>query len=395
MNRIFSLLPHNELDLEGQFIDCIQQLDHTITNNSFDYDQIVKLSIFVNAKNNIDYIHKKNEIETLLNKQKKLVSITPSIIGQPPQDKKQIALEVFVYDAPAEEIQIINKEYSGVHYVVVRSQFIKALYVGGITAENIFDSVSHQSKEVLKKMNEILKMERMKFSNVVRQWNFIESILQISQNGVGPKQNYQVFNDLRSEFYRTDEYKNGYPAATGIGMSSGGIILEFIAVSDKREKSIVPIKNPKQVDAHQYTGNVLVGDKNEIKTTPKFERAKAVLTENCNRIFISGTAAIVGEDTINDNSVEAQTETTIDNINALISSQNLNRHGISTDGKTSKEYIRVYVKNEDEIPKVKSICEKHWGNIEALYLISDICRHDLLVEIEGIGKIESNIVSEN
>jgi len=395
MNRIYSYLPKNESSFEEQFNNCMQQLEKTIANYNFDYNQIVKFSIFINSTNNISYIQKKNEIITLLKNRKNTIPISPSIIGQPPQDNKQIAMEVFVYDKSDKSTNIYQKEYEGINYVLIDSSFNKELYVGGITSSNNFSSVYHQSKDVFQKMYEILEIEGMDFSDVVRQWNFIESILQISQNGAGPKQNYQIFNDVRTDFYNTSNYKNGYPAATGIGMNSGGVILEFIAVTDSEANLIIPIKNPQQIDAHQYTEKVLVGANSDIKATPKFERAKVLATENGDKIFISGTAAILGENTIKDNSVETQTEITIDNIDALISSQNMNTHGITVDGETVKEYIRVYVKDEKEIPKVKEVCENKWGNIQALYLVSDICRDDLLVEIEGVGKIINSRVLEN
>ena len=395
MNIVYSYIPKNQSSFEEQFTNCMLQLDNTLANNNFDYNQIVKFSIFINSTNNISYIQKKNEIITLLKNRKNTIPISPSIIGQPPQDNKQIAMEVFIYEKRDINTKIIKKEYAGINYVLIDSSFNKELYVGGITTSNNFNSVYHQSKEVFHIMHKILEIEEMEFSDVVRQWNFIENILQISPNGVGPKQNYQIFNDVRTEFYNRSNYKNGYPAATGIGMSSGGVILEFIAVTNSETNSIIPLKNPRQIDAHQYTNKVLVGAGREIKATPKFERAKVLVAENCHKVFISGTAAILGENTINDNNVETQTEITIDNIDSLISSQNMNTHGILMYGKTAKEYIRVYVKDEKEIPKVKQVCEKRWGNIQALYLVSDICRDDLLVEIEGIGRISNSRVLES
>jgi len=395
MNIVYSYIPKNQSSFEEQFTNCMLQLDNTLANNNFDYNQIVKFSIFINSTNNISYIQKKNEIITLLKNRKNTIPISPSIIGQPPQDNKQIAMEVFIYEKRDINTKIIKKEYAGINYVLIDSSFNKELYVGGITTSNNFNSVYHQSKEVFHIMHKILEIEEMEFSDVVRQWNFIENILQISPNGVGPKQNYQIFNDVRTEFYNRSNYKNGYPAATGIGMSSGGVILEFIAVTNSETNSIIPLKNPRQIDAHQYTNKVLVGAGREIKATPKFERAKVLVAENCHKVFISGTAAILGENTINDNNVETQTEITIDNIDSLISSQNMNTHGILMYGKTAKEYIRVYVKDEKEIPKVKQVCQKRWGNIQALYLVSDICRDDLLVEIEGIGRISNSRVLES
>ncbi|GAB1450806.1 hypothetical protein MASR2M47_08620 [Draconibacterium sp.] len=66
--------------------------------------------------------------------------------------------------------------------------------------------------------------------------------------------------------------ENGYPAATGIGMNCGGIIIEFLAVQSDDLKSF-PINNPSQIAAHTYSKNVLAGEECMLKTTPKFERA--------------------------------------------------------------------------------------------------------------------------
>ena len=63
-------------------------------------------------------------------------------------------------------------------------------------------------------MKAILEKEGMSFDHVVRQWNYIGNILEI-KNGL---QNYQVFNEVRSEFYKKYRTVHGYPAATGIGM---------------------------------------------------------------------------------------------------------------------------------------------------------------------------------
>ena len=46
-------------------------------------------------------------------------------------------------------------------------------------------------------------------------------------------------------------------------------------------------------------------------------------------------------------------------------------------------YLRAYVKYEHDIPEFKKICQKHYGDIPSLYVVSDICRDNLLVELEG------------
>lgn len=84
-----------------------------------------------------------------------------------------------------------------------------------------------------------------------------------------------------------------------------------------------------------------------------------------------------------------QTEITLDNIGKLIQ---VAENVIQETGKNIKEisfpYLRVYIKNSSDYLSVKDICENHTHQIDPVYLIGDICRTELLVEIEGIVNIE-------
>ena len=46
--------------------------------------------------------------------------------------------------------------------------------------------------------------------------------------------------------------------------------------------------------------------------------------------------------------------------------------------------LRVYVKYPEQIEIVRTIYEKHFKTPNIIYLDADICRDNLLVEIEGI-----------
>ena len=54
----------------------------------------------------------------------------------------------------------------------------------------------------------------------------------------------------------------------------------------------LPLDNPLQVPAHRYSGRVLASGKEAVRTTPKFERVRLL----GDVVFVSGTAAIKGED---------------------------------------------------------------------------------------------------
>ena len=87
-------------------------------------------------------------------------------------------------------------------------------------------------------------------------------------------------------------------------------------------------------------------------------------------IFVSGTAAIVGEESVAPDNIGVQTRTTIDNIAALVGPSRLSN-------------LRAYVKRRTDLPAVRDICEAAFGSIPAVYVQADVCRDDLLVELEG------------
>ena len=214
-------------------------------------------------------------------------------------------------------------------------------------------------------------------NSIVRQWNYIENILGFD----GEKQRYQEFNNVRSGIYGHSFLGKGYPAATGIGMNQGGIIIEFIAIQSDRLITSA-IDNPEQIAAHSYSKNVLVGEECVLKTTPKFERARYLELFDKKIIFISGTASIRGEHTVGDGDPAIQTEVTIDNIKQLYSDKVLSK--ISNGDLVAKYgHARIYVKDRKDFAAIKKTFRLHFGNLPVVYIVADICRPDLLVEIEG------------
>jgi len=252
-------------------------------------------------------------------------------------------------------------------------------------------SIMEERIDAFDQLQAILWEEKMEFSDIIRQWNYIEKITELVDDGTSLSQHYQVFNDVRSKYYKKANFINGFPAATGIGMDYGGISIDFIAASFKDSNSVVGLKNPFQIDAYTYSPKVLA-DNNLMsdfcRTTPKFERAKVIATPDGQWVFVSGTAAISGEESINNNNVEQQTELTIDNILSLISWENLHNHGIKKGNEVKVDYLRAYVKNQHDIPQVMNICQKHFPQIHIACLVADVCRPELLVEIEGIALIK-------
>jgi enamine deaminase RidA (YjgF/YER057c/UK114 family) len=104
-------------------------------------------------------------------------------------------------------------------------------------------------------------------------------------------------------------------------------------------------------------------------------------------IFISGTASITDSETRHVGDAAAQTQETLDNIAALIAEENLSRHGLPGLGASleSLGLVRVYIKRKEDYAKTRAVCEQRLWELPMIYAVADVCRPELLVEIEGIA----------
>ncbi len=224
---------------------------------------------------------------------------------------------------------------------------------------------------------------------LTRQWNYIGNINYTD----GKLSNYNIFNYHRFSAY-SQSFINDYPAATGIGAECTGLMVQGICI-DSRYLTSISIENPEQIPAYNYSDNILYSNPAYRSMPPLFSRARLLLLNNIPiEMFISGTASINGETTISEQDIKMQTHKTIENIKKLISVDNLidhlQNHCIEKRIINSKiNYIRVYIKNADDYLLVKEIVEKELNNIPALYVQADVCRDNLLVEIEGFASIDA------
>ncbi len=352
--------------LDQQLQNCLVQLKNINSGK-----KIFKLNFFVDADSNDGYNKLNSEIQFQVSKMysEKMVFST---IAQPPLTCK-IIIEAFYYDPVFWNAKFIK---IGNDIAVLFSQNGSEILIGNIQSNKRLGCKT-DSENAFSTLSKLLHKLSFPVKSIVRQWNYLEDIVGFD----GEDQKYQEFNNVRSDFYGSSFEKIGYPAATGIGMNRGGLIIEFLAVkSDDLITS--PVDNPEQISAHRYSENVLVGEECILKTTPKFERARFFEMFNKKLIFISGTASIIGEKTIGVGNPVKQTEITINNIQQLYSDKNL--QNISDKKHKSRfGHARVYVKCREDYPAIKTVFESRFGNQPVVYIIADICRKDLLVEIEG------------
>jgi hypothetical protein len=352
--------------LDEQLHNCLVQLKKINSGK-----KIFKLNFFVDADSNDGYNELNSEIQSKV-LQMYSAKIVVSVIAQPPLTCK-IIIEAFYYDPAFWNAKYIK---AGNDIAVLFSQNGSEILIGNIQSNKRL-GCKIDSENAFDTLNKLFNKISFPVNSIVRQWNYLEDIVGFD----GEDQKYQEFNNVRSKFYGNSFEDTGYPAATGIGMNRGGLIIEFVAVkSDEFETS--PVDNPEQISAHSYSENVLVGEECIIKTTPKFERARFFELFNKKLIFISGTASITGEKTVGVGDPVKQTEITISNIQRLYSNDILKN--ISDEKLQSRfGHARIYVKNRNDYSAIKKVFEFHFGDQPVVYIIADICRPDLLVEIEG------------
>jgi enamine deaminase RidA (YjgF/YER057c/UK114 family) len=82
-----------------------------------------------------------------------------------------------------------------------------------------------------------------------------------------------------------------------------------------------------------------------------------------------------------------QTTQTLDNIEALIAGPNLERQGVPGLGATLDDLVllRVYVKHQDDFEVARDICDARLSGVPTVYTVADVCRPELLIEMEGVA----------
>lgn len=354
-----------------------------LLNECSENDIVTRLIFFGKPRNNEEYSSRLAVIREKVKEKFGDACPAVSYVAQRPL-VGELVLEVYRVGADFEG-KIEYCDYKGIHYLRIEDDEHRELVIGSLQGKNLNARILQQSDEVFTDLGELLEKEECNIHSITRQWNYIERITAFH----GDHQHYQDFNDSRSHFYARTEWPQGYPAATGIGTQLGGVLVDVNAIVPKLPYfRCVPLDNALQVAAHAYSQEVLLGTEDRVfkeKTTPKFERAKAVVGAERGLVYISGTAAIRGEQSLTDVGILVQTGTTMENINYLISEENLKKAGITPEGACQLEMLRVYLKNPEDVTAVKVYMEHLFTKVPISYLLADVCRDELLIEIEGIA----------
>lgn len=352
------------------FASALNNLVETIKKGKC--NNIIRLVFFSDIINNEEYNNRKDILDNILENNFSGYIPTYALVAQKVGMYKSVAVEIQSISGESSG-KLKYKNYKGLNYVLFENKDDRFLFVSGIYENSRGLSVKKLSEKAFNKLLDILKNENYSIANIVRQWNYIENITNCTSSG---KQNYQEFNNVRSVYYGSHFEKTGYPAATGIGVKSGGIMIDVDVFNNSDIKSL-KIDNKKQRPAYSYSKDVLIGIGLE-QTTPKFERARLLKFDNETFEYISGTAAISGEKTIG-TSFKEQLDVTLNNIAELLDSTLF----YSNNGLYKLKSVRIYLKSLSYQMELLNILNDKLKGTEYIVLETDICRTNLLLEIEG------------
>jgi chorismate lyase / 3-hydroxybenzoate synthase len=230
-----------------------------------------------------------------------------------------------------------------------------------LNAENIAAATHEAYSTVL----EALKQHQS--YRLIRIWHYLPDI-NVEEKGM---ERYRQFSRARYEVMSSYGFRmaEDLPAASAVGSHGKTLVIHFIAGTG----AIRTIENPRQISAYRYPD--IYGPR-----SPSFSRALSHKISEEDHLFISGTASIVGHATIAPSDPEGQTEVTLDNLSALLSAEgyrSLEQLGVNA-------HWSIYIRNRMDIDRIHSIVQARINPESTVcYLEGDICRRDLMLEIEG------------
>ena len=204
-------------------------------------------------------------------------------------------------------------------------------------------------------------------AHVLRMWNYFDRI----NDGDADAERYKQFCLGRASGL-ADSAIGALPAATGIGRLNGSPILQVYWLAGRVPG--IALENPRQTSAFRYP-------RQYGPAAPSFSRAMVVSNSG---VVISGTASIVGFQSRHAGDLAAQLQETTTNLKAVLAAAAQTAPGVPPefDGNSLfKLYLRDAALRDDCVALLRQQLPEA---APLLTLEADICRRDLLLEIECI-----------
>ena len=217
-------------------------------------------------------------------------------------------------------------------------------------------------------------LDGLGYPHLVRIWNYVP---QINRDTHGIER-YKQFNSARQAAMLSARraVTGNVSAACALGAAVASPLVVYFLAS---HSAAIAIENPRQISAYHYPPQYGAH-------SPIFSRAAVHRDADGLTLFISGTASIVGHQTLHEGDPAAQTRETLANIEALLTETNRVTGSQAFTLETLE--CKVYVRHPEDLPIIQRELRTALGSsAHALYLQADICRRDLAVEIEATAMV--------
>jgi enamine deaminase RidA (YjgF/YER057c/UK114 family) len=207
--------------------------------------------------------------------------------------------------------------------------------------------------------------------HLYRIWNYVPRINCVADG----LENYQRFCRGRSVAFE-ERFGGGFqrmlPSASAVGMAEGPLAVAFLA----GRKAPRHFENPRQTPAFEYPPKY--GPR-----PPSFSRATAVKSAGERHVFISGTAAIRGHATVADRDLDGQLACTLENLDVIGQATGAGP-GLGRGGAWRRTF-KVFLRDPAHLGPARARLDRDLlrSGDAVSYMRADICRSDLLVEIEA------------
>ena len=265
-----------------------------------------------------------------------------------------VVQRTFAQYATADVITYAGRDV-GVHCANDHADYV---FLAGVGPDDPTTSRTAQTQSAFENLEKILATAGFGFKDVVRTWLYMDKILEW----------YDDFNRVRDAFFESRGIFGGFvPASTGIGsanVTGSAIVTAAIAMRPKAGAAVTRamLDSPLQCSALDYRSS--------------FSRAAEVVTPEGRVVFVSGTASIAyGGETAHVGDPEKQIALTMDVVQAIL----------ETRAMTLKDTTRAiaYIKRPEYRPHWQKWLADH--GLPATFaqeIIADVCRDDLLFELE-------------
>lgn len=204
--------------------------------------------------------------------------------------------------------------------------------------------------------------------HLLRMWNYVDAINQ----GTGDGERYKQFCVGRERGLGSLGERS-FPAGTAVGKRDGSRLLQICWLSS--DSPGAPLENPRQIAAYRYP-------RQYGPTPPSF--CRAMLSPN-GQLMISGTASIVGSESLHPGNPAAQLRETAVNLRGLLDAAARRYRGAAPNARFVPIGTKIYLRAAETPAELVSALAQELGPLgQVLVLEADICRSELLLEIESV-----------